>query len=79
MMQAFKAEGLALDWSIYDWLKVVSAVVFGNALVVSWVAAAIKCHQLQKTGVKDDELPWWVYLGLIAAPLTVAGGAALLS
>ena len=64
---------------IWQLWPIVSAVVFGNAVSFFFFMAAMKCSQLQKTGVKDDQLPWWVYLGLIAAPIITAIGFALLS
>jgi len=59
---------------IWYWMQIVSAVIVANAFSLGWFLAAIKCHRLQKNGAKDDELPWWVYGGLIAAPaLTIVG------
>jgi hypothetical protein len=58
-------------------MQIVSAVVFANALSLGWFLAALKCHRLQKTGVKDDQLPWWVYGGLIAAPVFTMIGVSL--
>ena len=46
--------------------------------VVFLFMAAMKCSKLQKEGVKDDELPWWVYAGLIVAPLVAMIGIMLL-
>lgn len=63
---------------MYEWLPLVSAVIIGNAASFFFFMAAMKCSQLQKTGVKDDELPWWVYAGLIVAPIVMAIGVALL-
>ena len=56
----------------------VSAVILGNAACFFFFMAAMKCSQLQKNGVKDDELPWWVYLGLIVAPIVAMVGIILL-
>ncbi len=63
---------------IWQLWPIVAAVILGNAASFFFFMAAMKCSQLQKTGVKDDQLPWWVYLGLVVAPLTMAGGVALL-
>ena len=57
----------------------ISAIILGNALSFAFFMAALHCSKLQKDGAKDDELPWWVYLGLIAAPLVMAGGIASLN
>lgn len=64
---------------IWQFWSMVAAIIVGNAASFFFFMAAMKCSQLQKTGVKDDELPWWVYLGLITAPATGAIGVALLS
>jgi hypothetical protein len=64
---------------IWYWLQIVAAVIVANGLSLGWFLAAIKCHRLQKTGVKDDQLPWWVYAGLIAAPVMGAAGLVLTS
>ena len=64
---------------IWQLWPIVAAVILGNAASFLFFMAAMKCSQLQKTGVKDDQLPWWVYLGLVVAPLTMAGGVASLS
>jgi len=63
-------------WAI---LPFVSAIILANALCFAFFMAAMKCSKLQKQGVKDDQLPLWVYLGLIAAPVVMSGGFALLS
>lgn len=62
-------------WAIWP---IVAAVILGNAFCFAFFMAAMKCSKLQKEGVKDDQLPWWVYLGLIAAPTVGAIGFALL-
>ena len=72
----FPIGGRGLD--IWQWWPYVSAVILGNAASFAFFMAAMKCSQLQKTGVKDDELPWWVYAGLIVAPIVGAVGIALL-
>lgn len=64
---------------IWQLLSIVAAVILGNAASFFFFMAAMKCSQLQKAGAKDDELPWWVYLGLIVAPATGAVGVALLN
>lgn len=61
-----------------DFGVIAAAVIFGNGLSLAWFLAAIKCHQMQQNGAKDDELPFWVYIGLIAAPLFFALGGYLL-
>ncbi len=63
-------------WQLWPFI---AATILGNALSFAFFMAALRCSQLQKTGVKDDELPWWVYLGLIAAPAIMAIGIALLN
>ena len=68
--------GRRLD--LWQWWPYVSAVIVGNAVSFAFFMAAMKCSQLQKTGVKDDELPWWVYAGLIIAPVVMAVGVLLL-
>lgn len=62
-------------WQLWPY---VSAVILGNAASFFFFMAAMKCSQLQKRGVKDDELPWWVYFGLIVAPVVAMIGIALL-
>lgn len=64
---------------IWWFLAVAAAVVFGNGVSFYFFIAAMKASKLQKGGAKDDELPIWIYPGLIAAPALVAIGAALLS
>jgi hypothetical protein len=56
----------------------VAATILGNALSFAFFFAALTCSKLQKDGAGDDELPWWVYLGLIIPPLSMAGGVVLL-
>lgn len=63
---------------IWELWPIVSAVIIGNGASFFFFMAAMKCSKLQKTGVKDDELPLWVYAGMIVAPLLVAFGAYLL-
>lgn len=62
-------------WALWP---IVAAVIVGNAFSFAFFMAAMKCSKLQKEGVKDDQLPAWVYLGLIAAPTVGAIGFALL-
>lgn len=57
---------------------IIAAVIIGNGLCFLFFVAAVKCHRLQNAGAKDDELPWWVYVGLIAAPAMMAFGGYLL-
>ncbi len=64
--------------TLWEWWPYVSAVILGNAVSFAFFMAAMTCSRLQKAGAKDDELPWWVYLGLIAAPVILAVGVALL-
>ncbi|MBM1570141.1 hypothetical protein [Sulfitobacter mediterraneus] len=52
--------------------QIAGAVMLGNAFSFAFFMGAMKCSKLQKNGVKDDELPWWVYLCLIV-PLLFAG------
>lgn len=69
--------GRGLDlWQLWPFL---SAVIIGNAVSFAFFMAAMKCSQLQKKGVPDDALPWWVYLGLITAPASMVVGVALLN
>jgi hypothetical protein len=63
-------------WQLWPF---VSAVIIANAICFCFFMAALHCSRLQKAGAKDDQLPWWVYLGLIAAPLVMAYGFSLLS
>ena len=68
--------GCRMDiWQLWPFI---AAIILGNALSFAFFMAALRCSQLQKAGAKDDELPWWVYLGLIAAPVVMAIGIALL-
>ena len=60
-------------------LPVIAAVIVGNAVSFFFFMAAMKCSQLQKSGAKDDELPAWVYAGLIVAPIFGMTGFALLA
>ena len=62
-------------WQLWPY---VSATIIGNAVSFLFFMAALRCSQLQKAGAKDDELPWWVYLGLIVAPVVMAIGIASL-
>lgn len=64
---------------LWEWWPFFTAVVIGNAVSFAFFMAAMKCSQLQKTGVQDDQLPWWVYAGLIAAPISICVGIALLN
>jgi hypothetical protein len=63
-------------WQLWPF---VSAVIIGNAACFAFFMAAMKCSQLQKNGVRDDQLPWWVYVGLIFAPVVMVVGVALLN
>lgn len=63
---------------IWQLWPIVAAVILGNAASFFFFMAAMKCSQLQKNGVKDNQLPWWVYLGLIVAPVIGFVGIALL-
>lgn len=63
---------------IWQYFSIVSAVILGNAASFFFFMAAMKMSKLQKDGVGDDELPWWVYVGMIIAPVTMSIGAALL-
>ena len=65
--------------TVWDIWPYVSAIILGNALSFAFFLAAMKCSKLQKQGVKDDQLPMWVYAGLIAAPVVMSGGFILLS
>lgn len=56
---------------IYEYFKVVSAVIFANGFSVAFFLAAMKAINMQKKGAKDDELPLAVYFCL-AVPLIVA-------
>lgn len=77
MMRALAMEARGLDiWGLWP---IVSAVILGNAMSVAFFFAVVKCIHLQKQGVKDDELPWWVYVGWIVAPITMSIGIALLN
>lgn len=53
---------------------VVAAVILGNAFSFAFFMAAMKASKLQKNGAKDDELPIWVYAGLLAAPAAFTYG-----
>jgi len=64
---------------LWGWWQIVSAVIVANGVSFYFFMAAMKCSQLQKNGVKDDELPWWVYGGLLAAPVVGAIGVSLLA
>ena len=57
----------------------ISATILGNAVSFFFFMAAMQCSRLQKDGAKDDQLPWWVYLGMITAPLTALMGIMLLT
>jgi hypothetical protein len=64
--------------TIWQLWPIVSAVVLGNAVSFFFFMAAMKCSKLQKDGAKDDELPIWVYAGLICAPVVIGIGIHLL-
>lgn len=69
------ADVLGMDiWALWP---IVSAVIIGNAASFAFFMAAMKWSKLEKTGVKDDELPWWVYVCLLV-PMGVAMGGMLL-
>ncbi|MDZ7906515.1 MAG: hypothetical protein U5N55_12645 [Cypionkella sp.] len=55
-------------------LPIVASVILANFLSFAFFMAAMKASQLQKAGAKDDQLPLWVYAGLIAAPSLAAFG-----
>ncbi len=57
---------------IWFFFGIVGAVVFGNGVSFYFFLAAMKASKLQKDGAKDNELPLWVYPGLIAGPALVA-------
>jgi len=63
---------------IWELLPLISAIIIGNALCFAFFMAALQCSKLQKQGVDDNSLPLWVYAGLIAAPVVMAVGFALL-
>jgi hypothetical protein len=63
----------------YYFLQIVGAVIGANALCFAFFMGMMKASRLQKQGVKDDELPLWVYPCLIAAPAAFALGAYLWS
>ncbi len=58
-------------------LQIVGAVIGANAACFAFFMAAMKASRLEKMGVRDDELPLWVYPCFIVAPLLFAVGAAL--
>ena len=64
---------------IESFFQISSAVIFANAASFFFFMAAMKCSKLQKNGAKDDELPPWVYAGLIAAPSFMGVGLYLLN
>lgn len=57
---------------IWQFCAVVAAVVLGNGVSFYFFMAAMKASKDQKNGAKDDELPIWVYPGLMAGPILVA-------
>lgn len=59
--------------------QIVAAVIVANGLCFAFFMGAMKCSQLQKEGVGDDELPLWVYACLVVPPLFVALGGYLLN
>ena len=63
---------------IWQLWPIVSAVILGNAASFFFFMAAMKASKLQKNGVKDAELPLWVWFGLLVAPAVGAVGIALL-
>ena len=63
-------------WALWP---IVSAVILANALSFAFFMSAMKASKLQKQGAKDNQLPLWVYAGLIAAPIVMSGGFVLLS
>ena len=63
----------------YEWVSICAAVMFGNAASFAFFMAAMKCSKLQKNGAKDDELPAWVYAGLIVPLLLALPGVYLLT
>ncbi len=65
--------------TVWDIWPYVSAIILANALCFAFFMAAMKASKLQKQGAKDDQLPLWVYFGLIGAPVVMSGGFVLLS
>lgn len=61
-----------MDMSLF--FQTVAAVILANAVSFAFFMGAMKASKLQKEGVKDDELPLWVYPCLIVAPLAFTGG-----
>lgn len=59
---------------VYYFFQVVAAVIMGNAFSFAFFMAAMKASKLQKDGAGNDELPAWVYAGLIAAPIACTFG-----
>ena len=63
----------------YEWLQIVSAVIVGSGAAIFCAVAAIYSHQLQiKTGMKDSDLPFWVFAGFLVAPALGIAGMVLL-
>ena len=62
-------------WAIWP---IVSAVIIGNAASFAFFLAAMKMSRLEKTGVKDDEFPWWVYVCFLVPCAVAIGGLLLL-
>lgn len=57
---------------------IVTAVVVGNAASFAFFMAALQCSKMQKNGTQSDNLPLWVYAGLLAGPAALLTGMSYL-
>lgn len=60
-------------------MAIIAAVMVANLASFAFFMGAMRASKLQKNGARDNELPWWVYLCLIAPPLMISCGAFLLT
>jgi len=63
---------------VFGLIQIATAVILGNAVSFAFFMGAMKCSKLQKNGVKDDELPWWVYVCLLSPLMFALSGFLLL-
>lgn len=62
----------------FEWLKVLSAVVAGNALSLWWAYSAYRITRNEQSGIEPSRGPLIYLIGMIAAPLTMFVGGYLL-
>lgn len=57
-----------------EFISIVSAVMFGNALTLAYVYALWRFVQAEKQGLSTNKMPFMLYVYGIAGPLIAAFG-----